>query len=209
MKKHIFYDLWCATYKVPNIKLEYDKTKKIKDQILFQHGHVKLLNVSKSYCEGEYQGVWFLFLVDTDFLKLFKSADMGFKESLVDDLNSLITHKVFNIVVKDINECIDYERSVTTKSFEFISNNKKVNCVKVYADNNYIFTNFHTDNIVQRGAYSKHPILSALNTGNFQCSGDDHDCIVGYYKNNSVPNLANTVTFNSTNYSSITYDNSI
>jgi len=52
-------------------------------------------------------------------------------------------------------------------------------------------------------------ILSALNTGNFQCSGDDHDCIVGYYKNNSVPNLANTVTFNSTNYSSITYDNSI
>ncbi len=209
MQKHIFYDLWCATYKVHNIKIEYDKSKKIKDQILFQQGHVKLLNVSKSYCDGEYQGVWFLFLVDTDFLKIFKSVDSGFPESLVDDFNSLISHIVFNIIVKGINESIDYKKSVTTQSFDFLNNNQKVNCVKVYANNNYIFTNFYTNDVVQRGAYSEYPILKSFKTGDFQCKGEDHNCITNYYKSKSVPNLANTVTFTSTNYSSITYDNSI
>ena len=61
MQKHIFYDLWCATDKTHNIRLEYDKSRKIKNQILYQHGNVKLLNVSKSYCDGNYQGVWFCF----------------------------------------------------------------------------------------------------------------------------------------------------
>ena len=74
MQKHIFYNLWCATDKTHNIKLEYDKSKKIKDQILFEQGHVKLLNVSKSYCDGKYQGVWFLFLVgNNSIIKYYKN----------------------------------------------------------------------------------------------------------------------------------------
>ena len=68
MQKHIFYDLWCATDKTHNIKIEYDKTKKIKDQILFQQGHVRLLNVSKSFVTENIKEFGFLFfLVDTDF----------------------------------------------------------------------------------------------------------------------------------------------
>ena len=209
MQQHIFYDLWCATYKVHDIKIEYDKSKKIKDQILFQQGHVKLLNVSKSYCDNEYQGVWFLFLVNKDFLKLFKSVDSGFSESVVGDLKTLTSHKVFNIVIDSINDSIEYKKQVKTKSFEFNFNNQQVKCVKVYADDNYLFTNFHTNNVVQRGAYSEHPIFNDFKKGEFQCEGEDLACIMDFYKNKSVPNLANTVTFTSTNYSSITYDNSI
>ena len=134
MKKHIFYDLWCATDKVHNIKIEYDKTKKIKDQILFQLGHVKLLNVSKSYCDGIYQGIWFLLLVDTDFLKLFEPVDLGFDESLVDDIDLLISNRYFLKTINDLNESINYNRTTTLESFDFLSNNKEVKCKKIYID---------------------------------------------------------------------------
>ena len=95
MQKHIFYDLWLATDKVPQVKLEYDDSKKIKDQILYQNKDVRLLNVSKSYCDGDYQGVWFLFLVDADFLKIFKPVDVGFDESVADNLESVLSSKHF------------------------------------------------------------------------------------------------------------------
>tara|TARA_Y100001972_G_C7652889_1_gene328406 strand:+ start:1054 stop:1680 length:627 start_codon:yes stop_codon:yes gene_type:complete len=207
MKKHIFYDLWCATDKVHGIKIEYDKTKKIKDQILFEHGHVKLLNVSKSYSNDVYQGVWFLLLVDTDFLKLFEPVDLGFDEALADDLDSLILNKYFLKTINDLNESIDYDRTTTVKSFNFLSNNKTVNCKKIYVEGNYAFTNYYTDTIVQRGAYSDIPIFSSSNfIHNFQCDGNDNNCIINYYNNKSVPNLANTITLTSTAYSTITYD---
>ena len=205
MQKHIFYDLWCATDKTHNIRLEYDKSKKIKDQILYQHGNVKLINVSKSYCDGNYQGVWFLFLVDTDFLRHFKPIDMGFEEHVVDDLNTLVATKCFRTIVTDINESINYGRSTTVKSFKFVYKDKKVKCDKIYVDGNYVFTNYHTNNVVQRGAYSKFPIFITAKKGNFQCD-DDVECIINYYKNKSALSLANTVTFNSTSYSTITYN---
>ena len=205
MQKHIFYDLWCATDKTHNIKIEYDKTKKIKDQILFQQGHVRLLNVSKSYCDGEYQGVWFLFLVDTDFLRHFKPIDMGFDESIVDDLDSLIKTKCFLRIVTDINESIDFPKTASTQSFNFNYNNKNIKCDKVYLNGDYVFTNYYTDNVIQRGAYSKFPIFTAAKKGNYQCD-DDNDSIINYYKKKSVPNLANTITLTSTEYSTISYD---
>ena len=206
MKKHIFYDLWCATDKVHNIKIEYDKTKKIKDQILFQLGHVKLLNVSKSYCDGIYQGIWFLLLVDTDFLKLFEPVDLGFDESLVDDIDLLISNRYFLKTINDLNESINYNRTTTLESFDFLSNNKEVKCKKIYIDGNYAFTNYHTGNVVQRGAYSSFPIFSSsVNIHNFQCDGTDNDCIKNYYNNNSAPNIANTVTLSATSYSTINY----
>ena len=209
MQKHIFYDIWCAADKVHDINIEYDRSKKIKDQILYEEGHVKLLNVSKSYCDGEYQGVWFLFLVDTDFLRHFKPVDMGFEESLVEDFESLINLLKLKklTLINDINESITFSKTVDTKSFDFDYNNKNVKCNKVYIDGNYVFSNYHSNNLVQRGAYSKFPIFSSTNSGNYQCD-DDNNCIINYYKNKSVPNLANTVTFTSTNYSTITYDNS-
>ena len=209
MQEPIFYDLWCDTYKVHNIKIEYDKSKKIKDQILYEEGHVRLLNVSKSFCDDEYQGVWFLFLVNDDFLKVFKSVDSGFIESVVDDLTSLISHKVFKLVIDVINDSISYKKEVSTESFKFNFNNQQVKCIKVYADDKYLFTNFYTNNVVQRGAYSEHRIFNEFKKADFQCEGEDHTCITNYYKNNSVPNLANTVSFTSTNYSSITYDHLI
>ena len=206
MKKHIFYDLWCATDKVHNLKLGYDETKKIKDQILFQLGHVKLLNVSKSYCDDIYQGIWFLFLVDTDFLKLFEPVTLGFDESLVDDLHALTSNKYFLKTVNDLNEGLNYDRSTSIESFTFTSNNKEVRCEKIYVEGNYAFTNFHTDDVVQRGAYSMFPIFSTSNNiTNFHCDGYDDDCIKNYYNNKSVPNIANTVTLCATSYSTITY----
>ena len=203
MLKHKLYDLWCASDKVHNIKIDYDCNKKIKDQILFQHGHVKLLNVSKSYCDGEYLGVWFLFLVNSDFLKSFKPVDMWFTESVVDDLTSLINHFAFNIVVADINESIEFEKVVSTKSFTFDFNEKKIKCNKVYVDDDYVFTNFKTDEVIQRGAYSKFPIFKTARKGSGDIDGDDKNSIINYYKDKSVPNLANTCTYVSTEYSTI------
>lgn len=205
MQKHIFYNLWCATDKIHNIKLEYDKSKKIKDQILFEQGHVKLLNVSKSYCDNIYQGVWFLFLVDEDFLKLFKAGEW-IKESEVDNLNSLVLNKYFLKNIADINESISYNRTTATESFNFMFNNQKVRCDKVYVEGKYMFTNYHTNNIVQRGAYSILPVFSSSGHNMNQCDGNDNTCIIEYYKNKSVPNLANTITLTSTTYSTITYD---
>ena len=205
MQKHIFYNLWCATDKIHSIKLEYDKSKKIKDQILFEQGHVKLLNVSKSYCDNIYQGVWFLFLVDEDFLKLFKAGEW-IKESEASNLNSLVLNKYFLKIVADINESISYNRTTTTESFNFTFNNQKVRCDKVYVEGKYMFTNYHTNNIVQRGAYSILPVFSSSGRNMNQCDGSDNTCIIDYYKNKSVPNLANTITLTSTTYSTITYD---
>lgn len=208
MQKHIFYDLWCATDKTHNIKIEYDKTKKIKDQILFQQGHVRLLNVSKSYCDGDYQGVWFLFLVDTDFLRHFKPIDMGFGEEVVENLDALIKTKCFIRIVTDINESINYNKDTSIESFNFTFENQEVKCDKVYVNGDYVFTNFHTNNVVQRGAYSKFPIFSAFKRGNFQCD-DDNNSLIKYYIDKSAPNLANTITLTSTGYSTITYDFSL
>ena len=205
MQKHKFYDLWCATDKTHNIRIEYDKCKKIKDQILFEQGRVKLLNVSKSYCDNIYQGVWFLFLVDEDFLKLFKAGEW-IKESEVGNLNSLVLNKYFLKIVADINESISYNRTTTTESFNFTFNNQKVRCDKVYVEGKYMFTNYHTNNIVQRGAYSILPVFSSSGRNMNQCDGCDNTCIIDYYKNKSVPNLANTITLTSTTYSTISYD---
>lgn len=207
MQKHIFYDIWCATDKVRNINIEYDRSKKIKDQILYEEGHVKLLNVSKSYCDGDYQGVWFLFLVDTDFIKNFKPKDRGFTESVVDNFDSLISLLKKLTIFKDINESINFTKTVGTETFDFVHSGKIVNCEKVYINEKYAFSNYSCEGIVQRGAYSKFPIFSSTNSGNDYYLDDDKT-IIDYYKNKSAPSLANTVTLTSTNYSTITYDNS-
>ena len=48
-------------------------------------------------------------------------------------------------------------------------------------------------------------LFLALLKGNYQCD-DDNDSIINYYKKKSVPNLANTITLTSTEYSTISYD---
>ena len=209
MKKHIFYDLWLATDKAPQVKLEYDDSKKIKDQILYQYKDVRLLNVSKSYCDGNYQGVWFLFLVDTDFLKIFKPIDGGFDESVADNLESVLSTKHFRNIVNGIQESIDYNKTIDVDTFIFEHNNNHVKCDKVYIEGEYAFSNYHTNNVVQRGAYSEYSIFSDSGVNIFQCDGKDNNCIINYYKDKSVPNLANTITLQSTSYSTIKYENSI
>ena len=209
MQKHIFYDLWLATDKAPQVKLEYDDSKKIKDQILYKYKDVRLLNVSKSYCDGNYQGVWFLFLVDTDFLKIFKPIDGGFDESVADNLESVLSTKHFRNIVTGIQESIDYNKTIDVDTFTFKHNNNHVKCDKVYIEGEYAFSNYHTNNVVQRGAYSEYSIFSDSGVNIFQCDGKDNNCIINYYKDKSVPNLANTITLQSTSYSTIKYENSI
>lgn len=209
MDKHIFYDLWVANCKAPDVRLEYDRSKKIKDQILYQYKDVKLLNVSKSYCDGNYQGVWFLFLVDTDFLKTFEKVDDGFYESLADNLQAVISTKYFKGTVNGIQESINYNKHVDVTTFNFDYNDRQVKCDKVYIDGDYAFSNYHTDNVVQRGAYSEYSIFSDSGVNTFYCDGNDNNCIINYYKNKSAPNLSNTITLQSTSYSSIKYENSV
>ena len=67
---------------------------------------------------------------------------------------------MFLRIVTDINESIDFPKTASTQSFNFNYNNKNIKCDKVYLNGDYVFTNYYTDNVIQRGAYSKFPIFS-------------------------------------------------
>ena len=68
------YDKWSETEKITHTKLNYSNKLPLKEQVLFEHKNVKLLNVSKTYCNILYIGVNFLFSVKKDLLKIIHYA---------------------------------------------------------------------------------------------------------------------------------------
>ena len=94
------YDVYTATDKVRQVKLKYKKNHSIKSQILFTYGHVNLLNVSKTYVDHNYLGISLLFMINKDFLKVFRDVNTGYSEEVVDNLNQLIKFQHFLLRAK-------------------------------------------------------------------------------------------------------------
>ena len=197
------YDKWSETEKITHTKLNYSNKLPLKEQVLFEHKNVKLLNVSKTYCNNLYIGVNFLFSVKKDLLKIFKPTDTGYTESLVDNLSELIKYPHFIHTMNKIYLALVNTQEISVKTFTFSFNNLNITCEKVYIDDVYSFSNFRTGRLISRGAYSGKTFSGGSSYDNMLCSGDDNKEIVNYYKKRSSIGLSNIYTYVSTKYSNI------
>lgn len=197
------YDKWSETEKITHIKLDYSKKLPLKEQVLFEHKNVKLLNVSKTYCNNLYVGVNFLFSANKDLLKIFKPTDTGYTESLVDNLSKLISYPHFIHTMNKIYLALINTQKISVKTFTFNFNNQNITCEKIYIDDVYGFSNFRTGRLISRGAYSGKTFSRGSSYDNMLCSGDDHEEIINYYKKRSYVGLSNNYSYVSTEYSNI------
>ena len=197
------YDKWSETEKVTHTKLNYSKELPLIKQILLEHKNVRLLNVSKTYCNNLYIGVSFLFSVNKDLLKIFKPIDLGYTEKLVDDLSKLASYPHFIHTMNKIHLALINTQEISVKTFTFNFNNLNITCEKVYIDDVYGFSNFRTGRLISRGAYSGKTFSKGSSYDNMLCSGDDDEEIINYYKKRSSVGLSNNYTYISTEYSNI------
>lgn len=203
MNDLLFYDLYCATYKIKQVKLNYSNDKPLKNQILFSFKNIKLLSVCKTYSSTEYLGVTFLFAIDHELLKVFRDVAMGFSEDIVEDLDKLLTFKRFLGVCQKIRGAYVNNQKVKVESFDFIHNKQSIKCEKIFLNDIYCFSNFHSPNAISRGAYSGKIFTGGNPFDKINYSPMDHEGIISYYTDKSCVGLSNTYTYVSTEYSTI------
>ena len=197
------YDVYTATDKVRQVKLKYQKNHSIKSQILFTYGHVNLLNVSKTYVDHNYLGISLLFMINKDFLKVFRDVNTGYSEEVVDNLNQLIKFQHFLHTCNKYNEAFVNNQKITTESFSFNHHGDNVRCEKIFIDDQYCFSNFYTRNIISRGAYSGKGFTTGSSFDTVKYSSSNNDLIADYYKQKSYISLSNTYSYINTEYSTI------
>ena len=201
------FDAYTATDKIKQVKLDYQKDVSLKSQILFTFENINLISVAKTYVDNEYLGIHLLFLVDKSFLKIFRDVNRGYSEDLVDDLDQLINFWHFKNTYKILNDAYISNQKITTKSFTFQHKGLNVHCEKIYVDDVYCFSNFHTQNMISRGAYSGKIFTTAKSFGIFiptvRYSGEDNQLLKNYYIEKSYNGLSNTYSYVNTEYSTI------
>ena len=197
------FDAFTATDKITQFKLNYSENRSVKSQILFTFGYINLLNVSKTFVDNKYLGVTLLFMVNKNFLKVFRDVNMGYSEHLADNLNELINFKHFLHTCKTYNNAYLNNQKITTEHFSFIYSGDEVRCEKIFIDNEYCFSNFYTRNIVSRGAYSGKGFTIGSSFDTMKYSSEDNNLIADYYKQKSYVSLSNTYSYINTEYSTI------
>lgn len=197
------FDAYTATDKLKQFKLDYCENHSIKSQILFTYGNINLLNASKTYVDDKYLGVTLLFMVNKNFLKVFRDVNTGYSEHLVDNLSKLINFKHFLHTCEKYNNAFLNNQKVTTEHFSFIHLGNDVQCEKIFIDNEYCFSNFYTRNIVSRGAYSGKGFTTGSSFDTLKYSSEDNNLIADYYRQKSYVSLSNTYSYISTEYSTI------
>ena len=197
------YDVFTATDKLKQIKLDYHKNHSIKSQILYTYGYVNLLNISKTYVDTNYLGITLLFMINRDFLKVFRDVNTGYSEELVDDFSQLIKFPHFLHTCEKYNNAFLNNQKVTTESFSFVFSGDRILCEKIFIDNEYCFSNFYTRNIVSRGAYSGKGFTIGSSFDTMKYSSEDNNLIADYYKQKSYVSLSNTYSYINTEYSTI------
>tara|TARA_Y100000992_G_C21166787_1_gene443883 strand:- start:22 stop:639 length:618 start_codon:yes stop_codon:yes gene_type:complete len=197
------YDVFTATDKVKQIKLDYVKDCSLKSQILFIYGNVHLMSVSKTYCNDIYLGVNFLFMVNKELLKVNRDVNRGYSERLVDNFDELVKFPHFIHTCKTYDNAFLNKQKISTESFSFTHQNEKVRCEKIYIDDEYCFSNFHTRNIVSRGAYSGKGFTQGTRFDKVKYTAENNNLIKEYYKEKSYVSLSNTYSYVNTEYSTI------
>ena len=201
------FDAYTATDKIKQVKLDYQKDVSLKSQILFTFENINLISVSKTYVGSEYLGIHLLFLVDKNLLKIFRDVNRGYSEELVDDLQQLIKFWHFINTYRILNDAYISNQKITTESFIFHHKGMEVRCEKIYVDDVYCFSNFHTLNMISRGAYSGKIFTTGKSFDIFiptvRYSGEDNSLIKDYYTEKSYDGLSNTYSYVNTEYSTI------
>ena len=126
------YDVFTATDKIKQIKLDYIKNRSLKSQILFTYGNVHLMNVSKTYSNDTYLGVNFLFMVNKELLKVNRDVNRGYSEQLVDNFDELVKFPHFIHTCKTYDNAFLNNQKITTESFSFTHQNEKVRCIQCF-----------------------------------------------------------------------------
>jgi len=197
------YDVFTATDKLTQVNLDYPKDRSIKSQILFTYENVHLINVSKTFSNNIYLGVNLLFMVNRELLKVSRDVNTGYSQELADNLNELIKFPHFIHTCKTYNNAFLNNQKITKESFSFKYQGEDVLCDKIFIDDEYCFSNFHTRNIISRGAYSGNGFTGGSRFDTVKYSAKDNNLIKGYYKEKSYVSLSNTYSYVNTEYSTI------
>ena len=183
-------------------KVSFDRSKNLKDQIIYAEDNFYLLNVSKTYVNNNYIGVTLFYIKNSKKIqKAFRDVNW-FSEDLVDDKENFLLNKRFKKLIKDKYE--DKKNSVYTYSvpFSLTLDNEVINGEKVYTDNVYAFSNFYfANNIICRGVYGYGFKKYFFN--NNKILEPTQDDLISYAKEMKYTALQNVYTYVKTEYSKI------
>ena len=135
-------------------KIKYDKSKTLKDQLIYKDNNFYLLNVSKTFVNNSYIGVTFFYCVDEKKVHKHFIDTLFFPEELVGNKSKFLSNIRFKKFIEDRKKVNFNSISTYTVPFKLTVGDEIVKGEKVYANNTYAFSNFYfSNNVVCKGVY--------------------------------------------------------
>ena len=135
-------------------RLKYDKSKHLKDQLIFKKDRFYLLNVSKTYVDNNYIGVTFFYFTDEKKVHKHFIDKFRYSEELVGNKSKFLSYIKFKKFIKDRKKVNFNSINTYTVPFNLTVGDEIITGEKVYANNTYAFSNFYfSNNVVCKGVY--------------------------------------------------------
>jgi hypothetical protein len=185
-----------------DFKVSFDRSKNLKDQLIYAEDNFYLLNVSKTYVNNNYIGVTFFYIKNSkNIQKTFRDV-ARFPEDLVNNREKLLINKRFKKLVKDKYEDIKNTVHSYSVPFTLTLDEEIIKGEKVYTDNVYAFSNLYFDNnIICRGVYG-FGFKKKFYKQNKILEPTEND-LIKYAKEMKYTALQNVYTYVKTEYSKI------
>ena len=183
-------------------RLKYDKSKPLKDQLIFKKDRFYLLNVSKTYVDNNYIGVTFFYFTDEKKVHKHFIDKFRYSEEVVEQKEKFLSDSKFKKFLRERKK-IDVNKIDTyTVPFKLIVGNEIVTGEKVYANNTYAFSNFYfSNNVVCKGVYG-YGYKKKFHKQNKLLEPTDND-LFRYAEQMKYTALQNVYTYVKTEYSQI------
>ena len=137
-----------------DFKLKYDKSKHLKDQVIFKIDDFYLINVSKTYVNNNYIGVTLFYFTDEKKVHKHFIDVLFYPEEVVGNKNKFLTSIRFKKFIEDRKKVNFNNINTYTVPFSLLVGDETVKGEKVYANNTYAFSNFYfSNNVVCKGVY--------------------------------------------------------
>jgi len=135
-------------------RLKYDKSKSLKDQLVYKKGDFYLINVSKTFVNNNYIGVTLFYLANEKKIHKHFLDKLRYPEEVVEQKDKFLSNYTFKKFVDDKNKIKNNKIDTYIVPFNLIVGDEVVTGEKVYANNTYAFSNFYfSNNVVCKGVY--------------------------------------------------------